>query len=245
MRHSMIFIIVTLLLSGCDSAGSNSNGDVANNNYKASATFLRVVPVASQTAFRLESINGLVRIETANSATSVSIAGVRTVESDSDSDAANNLANLDVDVSENQGEILVQTIQPQQTQGRTYTVDYTISLPPELMVVVNSVNGVVEIEEVSGSVRVNLINGDIVCSASDPLVGAIDLVLVNGNIDLGISSNASANISAEVINGQIATSDLTLESVVSTPRMLSGNLGSGTHDIRLALVNGTISISGN
>jgi DUF4097 and DUF4098 domain-containing protein YvlB len=177
-------------------------------------------------------------------------------------DAEAHLPELEVSVTEVAGEVYVKTTQPTETHGRSYVVDYTITLPKELEVVVTNVNGAVDIDSVNnsvslvnvngqvalgqifGSASVNLVNGQIAAEVSLPKGGTISMITVNGGIDLEIPQNTSAQFSATVVNGTISTSDLVFIGVVSTPTSLTGTLGLGEGTIALSTTNGNISVDG-
>ncbi|MFQ5571348.1 MAG: DUF4097 domain-containing protein [Rhodothermales bacterium] len=250
LLHTVPFLIVALLfLNGCDTVEPMDEDDVdiwtLNDDYVASASFSYEVAVAQHTRIRLDAVNGPVEIHGDPDATSVRIAGKRRVGSESMQDAERHLEDLEVRVEDHTDEVFIKTVQPQQFQGRTYLVDYTITLPEHLDVDVDQINGDIKVRNVTGSVWVALANGVIDCFATLPPTRLVDLALGNGDIKLGIPTSTSAEFSARVTNGHISTSNLILEGLVRSPRSLIGRLGDGEGTIELKAVNGNIHVAGH
>jgi len=195
-------------------------------------------------------------------ANSVYIIGEKRVGSDSIADAQEHLQWLEVIVQSSADEILAKTTQPEETHGRSYVIDYTITLPPDLETLIENVNGVVTIyamnnlvsvaninglvalNEIFGNTQVVLVNGQIESEVTLPLDGVIDMSTVNGMIELHIPQNTSAQFSASVGNGVISLSNLDLQDQVSSSNSLSGTLGEGQGTISLSTGNGNIVVSG-
>jgi hypothetical protein len=244
-----------------DIVGSDDN--VSNTNFIASRTFSFEVDIVNQSRLSVESINGSVVITGRTGVNSAVITGERKVGSESVEDAEAHLEELEVSVSDLGNEILVQTTQPSETHGRSYTVNYDIALPNDIEVMITSINGNVEIDsignqvttsltngqvildEISGNTDIDLTNGNINAEVTLPLDGIMDLDITNGNIDLDIPINTSATFSAGVVNGLITISDnLTLHNPASTPTSRSGTLGGGRGTITLNTTNGNINVTG-
>jgi len=210
----------------------------------------------------LEAINGNVAITGISESDSVIITGERRVGSESMEDAEEYLKKLEVRVQDLGNEVFVKTIQPEKSYGRNYVVNYTITLPKDLEILVSNVNGIVTIEsinndvtvtnvngqvtldEIFGSASVSLVNGQIEGEVTLPFDGVIGMSVVNGNIDLKIPVSTSAEFSAKVTNGNIGVSNLVLQNQVSSPTSLGGRLGDGEGMISLTTVNGNISVLG-
>ncbi len=247
----------------CGEDGPTDSGDnVHNTDYVARETFAYKVPLAAQSTLRLEAINGNVDVTGVSQADSVVIAGEKRVGSDSMADAEEHLEQLDVQVQDSATEIFVETVQPEETHGRSYVVDYAVTLPPDFQVVignvngsvtvdsiadlvsVNNVNGLVALDEISGSVYVILVNGQIESEVTLPLNGTITMATANGVIELQIPESTSAEFSASVGNGTISVSNLNFTNQVSSSNTLSGTLGQGQGTITLSAGNGNIIVSG-
>lgn len=233
-----------------------------NNDFAAAESFSFEVVVVNHAEFKLNGIAGAVVVTGVSGANSVLITGKRRVESHSAEDAQQRLQDLRVSVEDLNPKIEVKTIQPQDTQGRNYIVDYTITLPAHLEVGVGNISGNVTINTIQNDVSLNSVSGnvtlnDIVGSTFTetvsgnvegritlPLDGTIRMNAVSGNILLTIPQNTSALLSATVVSGSISVSGLLLQNLVSTPNSLSGRAGDGRGTISLNAVSGNISVRG-
>ena len=110
-------------------------------------------------------------------------------------------------------EILIRTVQPQNTRGRNFIVNYTITVPDTLELQVSNITGVIRIESIKNTVVVNNITGEIdldhIVGSVDarvitgvingrltvPLDGTLNLSTMTGKIDVDIPSNSSADCS--------------------------------------------------
>ncbi|UCB51736.1 MAG: DUF4097 family beta strand repeat protein [Candidatus Zixiibacteriota bacterium] len=259
----LVLLAASFICVACSSDKSvDSDDDVNNTDFVARESFSFRVDVTTHSRLRLEAITGSITITGEPESDSVLITGERRVGSESTQDAEAHLPLLQASVQEIGNEIYVKTTQPDQTHGRSYVVDYTITLPEDLEVSVNHVTGLVSIEsvnngvsvnhvtgqvlldEISSSALVNLVTGEIEAEVTLPEDGTINLNLVTGNIELDIPQNTSAEFSAKVVTGNISMSNLVLQNQVSTPGSLTGRLGSGQGTISLNVVTGSISVQG-
>jgi hypothetical protein len=269
MKHKITKLVFLILLAaglfwiGCSSDKTvDSEGNVNNTDSVVKESFSFRVDVTTHSRLRLEGLSGSVSITGEAGSDSVMVTGEKRVGSESAQDAEAHLPLLQVTVQEIGNEVYVKTTQPEQTHGRSYVVDYTITLPEGFLVSVNQVTGMVSIESVKNSVSVNhvtgqvlldeiygstvvsLVTGGIEAEVNLPQDGTINLSLVTGNMQLDIPQNTSAEFSASVVTGTISMSDLVLRNQVSTPVSLSGTLGSGEGTILLNVVTGSVSVNG-
>lgn len=263
MSKIAILFILILSISAFTSCVIIDPGDnVDNTNYSASEPFAYEVKVKSQDQFVLEGINGEIEVIGVENAASVQITGERIVRSDSDKDANACLNELEVQLIESNDEVYVKSVQPKESRGRQYIVNYHITVPNDWNVTVGhvngnieikilvsdvsigSVNGNVELEAIAGNVSVVLTNGNIKAEITLPLQGKCSLHTVNGLIGAEIPKNTSAEFSASVVNGTVSVNGLTLTNMQSSRQSTSGILGTGQGKITLVTVNGTIDVSG-
>ncbi|MFQ5752020.1 MAG: DUF4097 domain-containing protein [bacterium] len=255
-----LYLLLITLLTACNIV--DPGDEVSDTNFEAKESFSFEVDVTNHVRLRLEAVNGPVKITGLPGANSVKNWGERRVGSESIEDAELHLQDLEVQVTEPAEEIFVKTKQPQDSRGRNYIVNYNITLPENLEVLVDNVNGEVKIDSVKnqvsvsnvngrinlndifGSTVVNLVNGQIESEVTLPVDGTINMNTVNGNIDLDIPENTSAEFSANVTNGNISVSNLVLQNIVSSPNSLRGTLAAGQGTISLRTVNGNIWASG-
>ena len=236
---TLFFLAACLLWISCGSDKSvDSNGNVSNTDFVAEESFSFRVDVVGHSRLRMEAVSGSITITGEPESDSVLITGERRVGSESTQDAEAHLPLLQVSVEEIGNEIYAKTTQPDQTHGRSYVVDYTITIPEGLEVSVKHVTGIVSIssvknsvsvnhvtgqvllDEISGSAVANLVTGEIEAEVILPEDGAVDFNLVTGNVELSIPQNTSAEFSATVVTGTISISDLVLQNQVSTPGSL-------------------------
>ena len=244
---------------------TGSDDNVSNTDFVASESFSFEVEITSHTKVRLEGINGNVTVAGLPEADSVIVTGEKRVGSESMKDAEDHLQDLQVSVSELPREVHVKTTQPDETHGRSYVVDYDITLPQNLWVMVFNVNGSVTVDsnnrfvtvsnvnghltfnKIFGGVFVSLTNGHIqaeVTLPTDEAFDSIDMATANGDVDLDIPKSTSARFMASVLNGTISISGLALNDPVSTATSLKGKFGDGRGLIALSLGNGDLRVSG-
>ena len=259
----VLAIILDLGLIGCVNGVIEIDDDWHHHGDKeASAAFHETVPLNRQVAVRVLGANGTVRISGVVGAESVVIDAVRRVRSDTYRDAEARLADLRIEVNWRSSHVEIKTVQPEHSGGRTYLVDYEITVPIHLMAEVLHGNGLIRIEDLDSDVDVKNGNGDVVLEsivgstwvslgngsiAADidlPDGGQIRHAVGNGSISLGIQDGVSATFGAKVGNGTISMTGLDLHDPVSTPRQLRGILGAGNGVIDLNLGNGQINVVG-
>jgi DUF4097 and DUF4098 domain-containing protein YvlB len=109
----------------------------------------------------------------------------------------------------------------------------------------STVNGGLEVENLSADVGLETVNGTIV--ADFDVLGAdqrVDADAVNGRIEIRLPADASARVTAETVNGSIDADDFGLEPEKGfVGRDLSGDIGGGDARISLDTVNGSIEIT--
>jgi len=263
--------LILILLTACGGGGVESNFTLNNDGFDiqssepeffAQETFTSELFLVTDMRIRLEAVRGDIEIEGQDDADSVTVIAQKWVGSDSLEEAEMHLNELEILVTEEIEEILIQTSQPEDLQGRRYIVDYHIILPSNLEIEVTLINGDVGVQDVQNSVVIDAVNGDVflsntaasaIVSLSNgsinsnmvlPLDGEIRMYTDNGNIDLGIPTSTSAVFAASVVNGVISDSNLEFDDAVQTSESLTGTLGNGEGMIDLGTVNGNISVVG-
>jgi hypothetical protein len=265
----MIFLLV--LLTACD-GGGGINFNIDGNNWPwpweknadffASKTFQQDVMVIDNMSLHLDGINGEVHITGQPDASSVRITAEARVGAESFNEAQTGLNQLEVNIMDINGEISIQTVQPNNASGRQYIVNYTLSIPTDLAVSVSLANGHITVTDmeksifvvlgngdvnlagIDGDTSVNVENGDISGSMYLSAQSEIVISTVNGNIDLSIPTSASAELFLLVDNGIINWGNLDLINVQYTNQSLQGILGQGLGVIDLETVNGNIELMG-
>ena len=208
----------------------------------------------------LKSINGVVEVFGDPEATDIRIDGTRRVGGETRRDAEDHLEKLDVDITRDGSRLWIETDQPRVTFGREYIVDYTITLPPDMEVFLEHVNGEVyvesldeylSVEHTNGAIElrdlrcdliVDLVNGSVMSDLELLPDGVVEIETTNGDIDLEIPVATSADLDAQVTNGRIYVSNFDIDP--GNARDLSATLGDGDGAIDLRTVNGSIHVTG-
>jgi DUF4097 and DUF4098 domain-containing protein YvlB len=141
-------------------------------------------------------------------------------------------------------------------------VEYDIKVPKGLNVTLKTVNGVIEVQGVSGQLTIETTNGDINASG---LGGGADVTAVNGSVrlefakvhDAGVRcktingqiivtlpAGAKATLAARVLHGEIQTENLSLKMNEESRQRLDATLGGGGPEIRLETTNGEVRFVG-
>lgn len=266
MKRLIIGIALPALLALClvwmGCGGSSTGPDDGDNAYSAVEDFYYSFEVDEQSGLRIEAISGTVTVRGVSGVDSVIIKGTKRVRAPSQEDADERLHGLNVIVKNVTDEVSAKTTQPSDTEGRSYEVDYEITMPPEMAVMVSSVNGTITIQDVAsdltisstnggvvlddymGDATIYVVNGTVVGDVTLPLSGEFVAVVVNGSVGLEIPADTSAEFSAHITNGGISTSGLAFTDLETTSTSVTGTLGDGEGIIGLTVTNGTILVTG-
>lgn len=246
-----------LIATACD---DDITGNLA---FEAAASFSISVERTTQTRFRLEGINGSIAVVGVTDSDSIRVTGMRIVRANSQEEADDHLPDLQIQLDERTDAIVIRTIQPESTAGRSYQVEYDVTVPRDLEVIIESANGRIDVASVRsdlsvenangdvtltgiiGDVSVVLGNGQVECECTLRLDGTIGIEVGNGTITLAIPRNSSAQLSATVGNGEVTLSNLVLENASISTRIVTGRLGAGQGTISLIMGNGTINVVGS
>jgi putative adhesin len=138
------------------------------------------------------------------------------------------------------------------------SVDFVVRVPRGVRFVARTINGLVEANSleadaeghtVNGNVRLSTagaaqgetVNGSIVASVGR-ICSPLKFSTVNGSITVEVPSEASARVRARTVNGRINTEfPLTIRGQYFAKRV-DGPIGNGGPEMRIATVNGSISL---
>src|SRR5487761_786285 len=215
--------------------------------------FDQTYPLQSGGIFSLANINGSVHVDGWDR-NAVEVRAVKT--------ALHNPADLDrvqISVQSDGERVAVSTHYPQGS-GVEVSVEYHIRVPYRVQLAgVETVNGNVRVDGVSGVGTLNSINGSVEVLDSDgrfnarttngdvrlqlkglPLGPPMHLFTVNGSIVLSLPASAGAEIDVANRNGDFH-SEFPLRTLSSyDPRRFRGQLGNGGGEISMSTVNGGI-----
>jgi hypothetical protein len=254
---------LALMMTGCVTGVVDFDDDYDHSgNAEVSASFSQTVALGSQTGILINGSNGSIKVWGLPGAAEIVVDAVRRVRSDTRQDAEDHLPLLRVSVEDRPHEVEIKTVQPSHTHGRTYIVDFEITVPAHLVHTVANGNGSIRLEGIqadvevtngngevtlldqTGSSWVSVGNGEIAAWTFLPAGGQIVHSIGNGKLFLSVQQQVSASFGAKVGNGTIKVTGLDLQQVASTPRQLRGILGSGNGLIDLSAGNGQITVQG-
>jgi hypothetical protein len=236
--------------------GSGSGDEVA------SRLVVQTVPVSDRDGIRVTGLNGNITVSGAAGVQEVTVRATKRVRSWSVADAEAHLPDILVRVRTTSEEVLVETVHSGEAGGRSYSVDYEITVPEAFFASValangNTIledldsraqvdlaNGNVLIRRVSGSAQASLGNGNLIASMTLPNDGEILFSVGNGSANLTIQPDVSAELNAHVGFGNITVSGLPIQDPVSGPNSFRCRLGSGTGAIDISVGNGNIQVQG-
>ncbi len=223
--------------------------------------------VAPGQTVEIRNINGTVRAD-AGSGTQVEVSAVKTGN-------RNDPRDVRIEVVPHSGGVTICAVYPS-VDGRAnecradgghnnvrdndVKVEFTVRVPNGVNFLGKSVNGAIEINDLSGNAEAKTVNGRIKVSArgsvqAKTVNGAIEASMrngawtgtrsfetVNGGITVDMPSNLEAEVSAATVNGSISTEfPLQVQGKFNT-RQVSGRIGNGGRNLNLKTVNGSITL---
>jgi len=254
-QHRRVVRTAALGLTVACGSGIFSAG---NMNFEATADFSESIPVDNRTRLDVTGINGAVSVTGDALTGTIVVSGTRKVRSESVSDAEARLEDIEVVITEQASRLVVETRHLREPNGRSYEVEYEISVPPGFALNIVNVNGAIVVsgidgdvdllntngaivlEAVTGNLDVDVTNGAIVAEATMSSGGSIDLRTTNGEVQLSVPAATSATFEAALVNGTITITNLTLSNQSVTGQRVTGTLGSGNGTIQLHTTNGGI-----
>ncbi len=144
------------------------------------------------------------------------------------------------------------------------SVRFDVRVPEGVRVDLSTVNGGIEVRDVTTEVKANTVNGSITArSAGGPVrarttngsitvsMGSLgnaddlDYQTTNGSITLELPSNFGAELELGTVNGRVTTDfPITISGTLS-PRRLRGTIGDGRTRLRASTVNGSVTLRKN
>src|SRR5215212_1692617 len=140
-------------------------------------------------------------------------------------------------------------------------VEFTVAVPPGVLVNAQTTNGSVAVEGVTAPVKAGTVNGSIhVATSAGPVTastvngsivarvdsfaagGPMTLTSVNGSVTAELPDALDATIDMQTVNGRVeADFPVTVTGAASSKR-LHGTVGSGGREIKLETVNGRVAV---
>jgi hypothetical protein len=140
------------------------------------------------------------------------------------------------------------------------SVNFTVRVPAGVRFNGKTVNGQVEVENLSADVEARTVNGNVNVTTTGlaragTVNGSITVVMgradwsdelefktVNGGIDLSVPASLSAQVQVRTVNGDISTDFPMTVTGTFSKRRLNGTVGGGGRDLRLETVNGSVQL---
>jgi hypothetical protein len=208
----------------------------------------------------IRNVNGRIEVQP-SSGNTVEIAALKSARAGTSEAAKEALGRIEILDQSSGGLIRVETRLPrggQLLRMSNTEVRYTVKVPAAAEVDFSTVNGGIEVTELTGRIKTETTNGGIIARRIGGPIEAtttnggvevdvtriadpgVKLACTNGGISLRLPPDAKATISASVTNGGISAEGLTLERTESSRRRLEARLNGGGPPVRLEGTNGGI-----
>ncbi|MGH7577379.1 MAG: DUF4097 family beta strand repeat-containing protein [Longimicrobiales bacterium] len=147
-----------------------------------------------------------------------------------------------------------------ETRNNDVSVQFTVSVPPGVEFIGQTVNGNVRATSLESDVTARTVNGSVTATTTgiaraSTVNGSIDVALgrsdwsgeleyetVNGAITVALSGEVNTEVSATTVNGGISTDfPLTIRGRFG-PKRINGTIGSGGRTLSLSTVNGSLTL---
>lgn len=259
--HIPIAFFLSLLLGSVLAIAPNHNQTKATDSADVTNQINRTVTLAPGSNVKIQSINGLVSIETWDSDQAEINITVRASDT-----AAMERRPIIIEHTPNSLTIRVEEDKEGRRRGEDrgwVRHEARLKLPKSVNLKVSSVNGKVDVGAITGEVGVNSVNGGVVIAQAgtatqlSSINGGISISLlrlgegglrvssVNGGVKIGLPSETNAEIDVHSINGGI-DSDLPITVVGEMKRgQLRGRVGDGGPPITITSVNGGVTLRRN
>jgi DUF4097 and DUF4098 domain-containing protein YvlB len=235
-------------------AGALASGCVGHGELTARDSVEETRPLEPGGTFRLQNTNGRVTVTTWDESQ------VR-IEAERAAATERGLDEIEIDVRGEGDRVEVTTRLPKALLfGHAGSVEYHVTVPRLARLEIETVNGRLSIEGVTGSVNASTVNGSLeITDASgeveastvngsikthiektDP-TGRNSFSTVNGSVTLYLPADVSGTFDAHTVNGSIRT-DFPLEVTGRWGKRLEGRLGDGRGHYEIETVNGSVRI---
>lgn len=245
-----------LLSGGCELMIAGPREEVADRWEKTYA----VTPNAT---LEIENTNGSITVGTHPDAT-IRVTAHRKARAVSQQAARDLLGRLSLEQAATPDLVRLATPRSQGlTMGQQIEVRYEVLVPASVALSLSTVNGGVDVSDVTGAVTLETVNGSIdaravtALRAAETVNGSVKLALaglpsqgtqietVNGGVRVSLPGRAAASVSVRTVNGGIDVDGF--DAVTGEERRrrhYEGRLNGGGPSLRVETVNGGVSLSG-
>jgi hypothetical protein len=257
----LLSCFATIWIIACSEDNLFNSDLVPDTNFTQAENFSFNSAVSNQEKIIVSAINGGITVRPSHNS-EIQIIGQKKVSSYSDADALNFLEKLRVIYEPSGNSVFLSVNQTAESKGRNLRVDFLILIPDSFNIeisqengevlldsinsksIINLTNGKVDFNNYKGSVVAEVVNGNTQGNIDLAVNGECLIKIVNGSLDLNFPLVTSAIFNARITNGTIGVSNLNLQNMVSSQKLISGILGNGQGKINLEVVNGIIEVDG-
>jgi len=256
-RAPIILAVALLADLGCGGANPFSGADGADAEYTEHLE--RALDGVSASTLDAQTTNGGITLNGTGQG-QVVVRIRKTVRAPSEQEAEGFARKVQIHVERNGNGIWIYKHHPKPPNHTQVEVEYDIQCPSSVDVVLATVNGVIQVRGMQGTVDAGTVNGNIdlqggagnlslrcvngnVDALAEALRGAGWFSTVNGSVTLTLPAGFSGQLDAQTTNGR-ASSDFPIAVPAGSPRgRLSGPLGDGgSTQVTLRAVNGNVSL---
>jgi DUF4097 and DUF4098 domain-containing protein YvlB len=254
-RRSVALItgIAVVVAAGCNLQLST--------DVEASDTWTRTYPISATGSLSITNSNGRIDV-TGTDGTEIEISAERIVRAGSEEAVNEQLKVFEMNEEVTPDRISIDSSNrgiPLNTHRR---VNYTVRVPRGITVRLQSSNGDLSAEaltgsfiartsngrirgtELAGPTQATTLNGIVELTMAAIAEGGVTAETSNGRVTVALPRDAHARISARVANGSISHDGLDLQIIESSRRRLDSRLGDGGPEVRAETSNGTVRLVG-
>lgn len=220
--------------------------------------FNQTLPLTAHGRLSLDNVNGKIEISSWDQ-DGVTIQAVKRGKS------KDSVEELEIQVEAASDQVTIHTKQTASWFGwkkDSAKVDYVIRVPPYAQLAnISSVNGPINIHNVSGNIEASTVNGQVQVqdAAGDLKLATVNgqieaelvalgggqtvaLSAVNGQVEATLPADADATVTANTVNGSLSSefSALVVKKVFPVSSNLKGTLGNGSAHVKATTVNGSV-----
>ena len=226
---------------------------------EATETWTKTYPVSATATLEVHETNGKIHV-TGGDGDQIRVSAIKHAKASTEEAAKAAVKEVAIKETATTGRVsLDSTLGPGLSIGHSRWVDYDVTVPRGVSVIIKSTNGEVRVRDIGGLVQVETTNGEIdavglshgadIVSTNGQItidmsaVGAAGVrgKLANGEITLRLPRETGANVSARISNGVIDVENLPLE---GERRRIDATMNGGGPEIRLETTNGRIRLVG-
>jgi DUF4097 and DUF4098 domain-containing protein YvlB len=255
ITHAALTVLAVVSLAACDVVVNTMDGGKA----KAVDQWAKTYTVTEGATIEVANTNGRIEVE-GTDGTTFDVKAEISVRAGTEDAARDLLKQVEIREESASGRVRLETKYPKGLGRSSVEVKYILRVPRTARLDVETVNGGITLNALTGIVRAETTNGsvkgrglaggvtasttnggiDVHVTAVSP--DGLSFETTNGGIELGVPPDAKGTISARVVNGGINVADIPVEKTETSRRRLEGTMNGGGPAIKLETVNGGIHV---